>query len=147
MLEDVTKKLTMKKTFFTTQLESFFDAIGQEYQKLLHEKEVEISLLQEQNRKLSRDVENLVKIKHDLQTKLQLQREEIGRLEKELEAAMKSQVQTPLSTNDTEEVKALKAKIKKLQEYIARGASAYGEHLMNQKSEAIVKEISEKIKK
>ncbi|OQX72508.1 MAG: hypothetical protein B6D59_08275 [Campylobacteraceae bacterium 4484_4] len=145
MLKDITKKLSMKKTFFTTQLESFFDAISQEYQNLLHEKEVENSLLKEQNRKYARDIENLVKIKHDLQTKLQMQREEIARLKKELETKEQSRISAPKS--DSEEVAALKEKIKKLQEYISRGASAYGEHLMNQKSEEIVKEISEKIKK
>ncbi len=146
MLKEITKKLTMKKTFFTTQLESFFDTISQEYQDLLHAKELEISLLKEKNAKLERDVENLVKIKHDLQAKLDAQRVKIQ--EKPSRPTSEATTHTPTATPERDaEVEELKAKIKKLQEYISRGASAYGEHLLNQKNEALIKEITEQIKR
>ncbi|HIP02056.1 MAG TPA: hypothetical protein EYG75_00905, partial [Campylobacterales bacterium] len=60
MLKEISKKLTMKKTFFVTQLESFFNTISQEYQEIISAKEVENSLLTEKLNKHELDIKNLV---------------------------------------------------------------------------------------
>jgi len=161
MVKDISKKLTMKKSFFVTQLEGFFNAISQEYQELIHQKEVENSLLEEKIQKLEKDIENLVKIRHELTQTIDAQKAEIEHLHKEkfdtkdftqddyykklLEEnrALREQ----LNTKESEEVKMLKAQVDKLKAALAKGANSYQETLQSQNKEALIEEISKSLKR
>jgi tricorn protease-like protein len=84
MLKEISKKLTMKKTFFVTQLESFFNTITQEYQEIIGEKEIEISILQEKLNKQEKDIQNLVEIKGKLQKIEEIDKKRIDSLQEEV---------------------------------------------------------------
>ncbi len=157
MLKDISKKLTMKKSFFVTQLEGFFNAISQEYQELIHQKEVENSLLEERVEKLENDIQNLVAIREELTRQLAEKDAYIDRLEHDSESAsgedahykrlleenrkLRARLQQP-----DEEVANLKAEIDRLRLIIARGSSGYQSTLSDQHKEAIIEEISRSLK-
>ncbi len=157
MLKDISKKLTMKKTFFVTQLEGFFNAISSEYQELIHQKEVENSLLEEKIAKCEKDIKNLVNIKEELTTKLLEKDDYIKNLENKLsepeDTKYKKLLQENLSykeqlqKNSSEEITKLKEQITKLQNIIAKGAHSYNDTLQNQNKEALIEEISKTLKK
>jgi hypothetical protein len=162
MLKEISKKLTMKKTFFVTQLESFFNTITQEYQEVIKAKDVENSLSQEKLNKCEIDIENLVEIKNKLQKSGELDKRQITTLQEEVtrlrqnsdntynqnlaseNRELKKRVE---SKDDSQEVDQLKAKIKQLQGFISKGATAYNDNLANQSSEKLIREISESLKK
>jgi len=162
MLKDISKKLTMKKTFFTTQLEGFFNSITQEYQTIIHELEVEKRVVEEKVAKLEKDVENLVKIKNDYEKSTAIDKRRIKDLQNSLASSSTAYTQTLQSENETlkkelksqqenlsasEEVEGLKEKITKLQGLISKGANPYSDNIMAEKKEDIIKEISESLKK
>jgi len=145
-MTELAKKLSMKKTFFVTQLESFFSTMTTEFQEKINSLEVENKLLKEQNQKLSYDVDNLVKIKNKLLSEKEEKEHEIKSLQNELDKYKQT-------TNDernlelirennrlkkeantlTQEVENLKTKITNLQNFLQKGAGAYSENLLNQK--------------
>jgi hypothetical protein len=162
MLKDVSKKLTMKKTFFTTQLEGFFNSITQEYHDIIHELEVEKRVLEEKVTTLEKDVENLVGIKKEFEKSSQIDKRRIRELQESLISSRDMQsnayVETlqkenetlkakQLTEDDSEEVALLKEKVQKLQTYISKGANAYSDNIMSEQKESIIKEISESLKK
>ncbi len=157
MLKDISKKLTMKKTFFVTQLEGFFNAISQEYQDLIHQKEVENSLLEEKILKNEKDIKNLVQIKEELKSELFLKDEYIKNLEKKMNDSADIRykkllkenlhLKEKINENDSLEVSRLKQQIKNLQNIIAKGASGYNDTLKERDKEALIKEISKTLKK
>lgn len=162
MLKDVSKKLTMKKTFFTTQLEGFFNSITQEYHDIIHELEVEKRVLEEKVIKLEKDVDNLVTIKKGFEKSSEIDKRRVRELQESLISSrdmqsnayvdtlqkenetLKSQVNT---TQDSEEVTLLREKVQKLQSYISKGANAYSNNIINEQKESIIKEISDSLKK
>jgi uncharacterized protein YlxW (UPF0749 family) len=156
-MNNITKKLSMKKTFFVTQLENFFTTISSEYQELFNALEIDNQLLIEKNQKQKRDIDNLVKIKDELSQKLQEAKSQIEELENELKhiKSVKSDEQNIelirenailKKQNSSQEVKELKQKISNLQNFIQKGGSAYNQSISNQNSENIVKEISKTLK-
>ncbi len=161
MLKDISKKLTMKKSFFVTQLEGFFNAITQEYQELIHQKEVENSLLEEKIQKLEHDIANLVEIRRKLQETLSEKDALIERLEQERSTAEKrpadAQYQKLLEENialreqlksdKNEEVEALRAELEKMRTILAKGASSYQDTLSQQQRERLIEEITKSLKK
>ena len=162
MLKDISKKLTMKKTFFVTQLESFFNTISQEYQEVINAKDVENSLLIEKLNKHELDIKNLVEIKNRLQKIEEIDKkhiaslqEEVGRLRQTSDNTynqnlanenreLKKRVD---SKDDSAELTELRAKVKQLQDFISKGATAYNDNLANQSSEKLIREISKSLKK
>jgi chromosome segregation ATPase len=159
MLKDISKKLTMKKSFFVTQLEGFFNAISQEYQELIHQKEVENSLLEERIQKLENDVKNLVKIREELSQQLKERENYIAKLERENTTASSSsdhhykklleenrKLKEQLRTTEGEEVKRLKNELEKLRTLLAKGQNAYQDTLSEQHKEALIEEISKSLK-
>jgi len=162
MLKEISKKLTMKKTFFVTQLESFFNTITQEYQELINAKELENSILQEKLSKHELDIKNLVEIKYKLQKTEEIDKKRIASLQEEvnrLRLASDNTYNQNLadenrqlkkiveSKDDSAELNELKAKIKQLQGFISKGANAYNDNLANQSSEKLIQEISKSLKK
>lgn len=162
MLKEISKKLTMKKTFFVTQLESFFNTISQEYQEIINAKEVENSILQEKINKLEQDVKNLVDIKNKLQKAEEIDKKRIESLQEEVSRLRLSSDNTynqnlanenrelkkrVESKDDSAELHELRAKVKQLQDFISKGATAYNDNLANQSSEKLIQEISESLKK
>ncbi len=166
MLKDISKKLTMKKTFFTTQLEGFFNSISQEYQTLIHDLEVEKRVVEEKLVTLQKDVDNLVAIKQEYEKNRALDKQRIKELQESLAGSremgssaymdslldenkkLKKELQT-LKENyhDSEEVKALQEKIQKLQGFLSKGANAYTDNIISEQKETIIREISESLKK
>jgi len=162
MLKEISKKLTMKKTFFVTQLESFFNSITQEYQEIINSKDVEISIMQEKLNKQETDIKNLVEIKNSLQKNEEIYKKQITSLQEEVaklrqssdnsynqnlaneNRELKKQIE---SKEDSLEIKNLKLKIKQLQNIISKGATAYSDNLANQNSEKLIQEISQSLKK
>ena len=157
MLKDISKKLTMKKSFFVTQLEGFFNAISQEYQEIIHQKEVENSLLEEKIQKLENDVQNLVAIRHKLQKELDKKEDYIKSLENN---ALESKdahykklleeniaLKEKLHQNSDQEVNDLKNQIEKLQKIIAAGTNSYQDTLSSQNKEDLIAEISKNLKR
>jgi predicted RNase H-like nuclease (RuvC/YqgF family) len=162
MLKEISKKLTMKKTFFVTQLESFFNSITQEYQEIINSKDVEISIMQEKLNKQEIDIKNLVEIKNSLQKSEDIYKKQIKSLQDEVtklrqssdnsynqnleneNRELKKQIR---SKDDSTEIQSLKQKIKQLQNIIAKGATAYNDNLANQNSEKLIQEISQSLKK
>ena len=156
----------MKKTFFTTQLEGFFNSITQEYQTLIHELEVEKRVLEEKVQKLEKDVTNLVQIKKEHEKTSEIDKRRIREFQETLSsskdmhsgayaqnlqkenATLKNKI-SALEKNgiNSEEIKLLQEKIQKLQGYISKGANAYSTNLMSEQKENIIKEISESLKK
>ncbi len=166
MLKDISKKLTMKKTFFTTQLEGFFNSITQEYNNLIHELEVEKRLIEEKAAKLEKDVENLVAIKKAYDKSSQIDKRRIQELQETLarsrnvgsnaytetlqneNSAFKKELETLKSNHyDSKEVQELQEKVQKLQGFLTKGANAYTDNIMNEQKENIIREISESLKK
>jgi len=159
-MEDLTKKLSMKKTFFVTQLESFFSSITTEFTQKLSSYEVENRVLKQENEKLSYDVENLVKIKDSLTNQLEEKILETKELKKELiyvkEVSTDEQnlelirennrLKTTISTQQSE-LDSLNQKIKTLQNFASKGANPYNQSILEKKNEEIVKEITENLKK
>lgn len=159
MLKDISKKLTMKKSFFVTQLEGFFNAISQEYQDLIHQKEVENSLLEERLHKLENDVQNLVQIREELTERLKEKEHYIEKLEHKKSIADGSEdkhykklleenqrLKEQLRQNKSEEVDTLKAQIEKLRTLLSKGGNSYQNTLSDQHKEAIIEEISKSLK-
>jgi hypothetical protein len=166
MLKEISKKLTMKKTFFTTQLEGFFNSITQEYQDAIHEIELEKRVLQERVIKLEKDVQNLVEIKNKYEKTTDIDKRLINdykdnlassrelnssaysqKLQKENEI-LKAELEKLKNTqSDPKDMKELEDKVKKLQGYLAKGVSAYNDNIITQKNEEIIKEINESLKK
>ncbi len=162
MLKEISKKLTMKKTFFVTQLESFFNTISQEYQEIINAKEVENSLLQEKLSKHEIDVKNLVEIKNKLQKIEEIDKKRIASLQEEVSRLRQTSDNTYNqnlanenrelkkrvdSKDDSVELHELRAKVKQLQGFISKGATAYNDNLANQNSENLIREISKSLKK
>jgi len=166
MLKDISKKLTMKKTFFTTQLEGFFNSITQEYNNHIHELEVEKRIIEEKTSKLEKDVENLVAIKKEYEKSSKIDKRRIKELQDSLarsrnvgsnaytqtlqneNAAYKEELKTLKSDyHDSKEVQELQEKVQKLQGFLNKGANAYQDNIMSEKKENIIKEISESLKK
>jgi len=162
MLKEISKKLTMKKTFFVTQLESFFNTISQEYQEIISAKEVENSLLTEKLNKHELDIKNLVEIKNKLQKIEEIDKKHIASLQEEVgrlrltsdntynqnlaneNRELKKRVELK---DDSAELQELRAKVKQLQGFISKGATAYNDNLANQNSEKLIREISKSLKK
>jgi predicted RNase H-like nuclease (RuvC/YqgF family) len=152
----------MKKTFFVTQLESFFNSITQEYQEIINSKDVEISIMQEKLNKQEIDIKNLVEIKNSLQKSEDIYKKQIKSLQDEVtklrqssdnsynqnleneNRELKKQIR---SKDNSTEIQSLKQKIKQLQNIIAKGATAYNDNLANQNSEKLIQEISQSLKK
>ncbi len=166
MLQDISKKLTMKKTFFTTQLEGFFNSITQEYTNHISELEIEKRLVEEKVSKLEKDVENLVIIKKKYEKSSEIDKRRIKELQESLassrnigsnaytetlqneNAAFKKELES-LKTNhhDSPEMQELQNRVQKLQGVITKGSNPYTDNLMAEKKEDIIKEISESLKK
>ncbi|MCH9814493.1 MAG: hypothetical protein K0U47_11200 [Epsilonproteobacteria bacterium] len=162
MLKEISKKLTMKKTFFVTQLESFFNSIVQEYQEIINQKEIENSLLQEKIKKLEIDINNLVEIRNKQAKTIEIEAKRVTSLQEEVKTLRQSsnssynkslaqenrELKKQLdSEEESEELQELKAKIKQLQSFISKGATAYSENLANQNSEKLIQEINDSLKK
>ncbi len=166
MLQEISKKLTMKKSFFITQLEGFFNTISNEYQELIHKLEVQNSILQEKVNDLEKDITNLVEIKKRYEKESEINKRRIRDLQETLAKGKQLSSTTfvdgvmeenkklkdelsKLKSNsiNPNEAQNLKDKLAKLQTYVAKGATAYSDQLSSQKSEEIIKEISETLKK
>ena len=158
MLKDISKKLTMKKTFFATQLEGFFNSISQEYQEVIYKLEFENRLLKEKNEKLEKDIANLISIRQNLTKELEIDQQRLKEatntkgttqykklLQENEELKIKLTQLTSIDNKD--ELEILKQKNKKLQKYISKGANAYTQNIMDQKSEDIIKEIQQNLSK
>lgn len=158
MLKEISKRLTMKKSFFVTQLEGFFNAITQEYQELIHQKEVENSLLEEKIQKLEQDIENLVEIRRQLTDQLGDRERYIEKLEAEKAADHSSDahykklleenlaLKKRLENRSDEESDKLKAEIERLRKIIAGGGKTYQDTLTEQERNALIEEISKSLK-
>ena len=147
MLKEISKKLTMKKTFFITQLEGFFNAISHEYQEIIHQKELENSILEEKIAKCEKDIKNLVSIKEDLILKISEQDEYIKNLEKRVNQSQNENKGENFNLEHFQEVEKLKEQIQKLQNIISKGAKSYKDTLHNQNKEALIEEITKTLKK
>ncbi len=158
MLKDISKKLTMKKTFFVTQLEGFFNSISQEYQEAIYKLEIENRLLKEKNSKLEKDVNNLISIRKNLTKELEIDQQRLEdatntkahtHYQKLLEEneSLKDKISTLEGEKGDSELTILKQKNKNLQNYISKGANAYTQNIMDQKSEDIIKEIQQNLSK
>lgn len=164
-MKEIAKKLSMKKTFFVTQLESFFSSITQEYQEKFHDLEVSNTLLSEKAEKHEKDIDSLVEIRNNLSIELEANKATIKKLEDELiytksvtvdehnlelireNNLLKSKLETQKNRNSDDETSLLQQKIVNLQSFIQKGAGAYNQSIMNRKNEDIVKEISDSLKK
>jgi predicted RNase H-like nuclease (RuvC/YqgF family) len=158
MLKDISKKLTMKKSFFVTQLEGFFNAITQEYQDLIHQKEVENSLLEEKVGKLEHDIANLVGIRKKLQEELAQKDRQIEKLAKEAAAekedahyrqllAENIALREALKKSGSEEVERLRNELEKMRTILTKGAGSYQDALSQQQREMLIEEITKSLKK
>jgi DNA repair exonuclease SbcCD ATPase subunit len=166
MIKEISKKLTMKKTFFTTQLDGFFNSITQEYQDAIHQIEVEKRVLQEQVIKLEQDVKNLVQIKNEYEKTSNIDKRLISdykdniantkqlsssaysqKLKKENELLRDELEKLKQNQSDPKELEELQDKVKKLQGYLAKGVSAYNDNIITQKNEQLIKDINESLKK
>jgi hypothetical protein len=162
MTSEIAKKLSMKKTFFTTQLDSLFNTISHEYQDVINKKDIEISLQKEKIDKLELDIKNLVDIKNNFLKNKDIEDKRLQSLQSEIEKHRSSsdnsynqnlalenrELKKRLSQGgDSDEIKELKDKIIKLQGFITKGASAYSDNLSNQNSEQLIREISQSLKK
>jgi len=158
-MTELSKKLSMKKTFFVTQLESFFNTITSEFQERVSSLEIENKLLKEQNEKLNYDVKNLVEIKN----RLQMENEDLQADKKHLKDEIESLKTisnderniTLLRENNklkkesdalAMEVASLKEKINNLQAFVQKGG-AYSQSILEQKKEDVIKEISKNMTK
>jgi len=159
-MTDLTKKLSMKKTFFVTQLESFFNTITQEFQEKLQSIEVENKVLKEKNKKLEYDVNNLVEIKNKLLEEIRIIKKSSETISEELRNTksmnsdeynlelirknnkLKKQIKTL-----TEELENIKKNTISKQSTLSRGAVAYNQNLMQKKNEEIIREITKSLKK
>jgi len=152
MLKEISQKLTMKKSFFTTQLEGFFNSITQEYQEAIHKIELEKRALEERVADLEKDVKNLVEIKKAYENELKLDKTLLNdykrtikttenlnsetyakKLENENLLLKEELKKLKMNENSNEEVESLKDQIKKLQANLAKGISAYNDNINRQK--------------
>jgi len=161
MLKEISKKISMKKSFFTTQLDSFFSTITQEYNEYIREIELEKKALEERIKDLEKDVKNLVEIKKRYEKKLKEDKQiidikdlnsvEYSKKLKEENSILKQELEklklTSGEKSDSNEVEELKNKVKKLQLSLAKGISAYNDNIQSKKSEDIIKEITKSLKK
>ncbi len=167
MLNDISKKIALKKTFFITQLDTLLNTLQQEYQDALHKQRLELSLLKQQNEKYEQDIKNLVKIRSDLSKQLTALKAENSRLklmltkkdtsflnekllednnnlEKEVES-LKSELEK--LSKENRDLLEIKDKIVNLQSYISKGAMAYNQNILQKKSEDLIKDIKETLTK
>ncbi len=167
MLNEIAKKLALKKTFFMTQLDSFFNALQNEYQEIIHKQDLELSLLKEKVQKYSKDIENLVKIRDNLSKQITQLKAENSRLKLLLSKKENGKVDDSLIKENSELSKKvesleyelerlskenrmlleIKDKILDIQSNIAKGTDSYSQNLLRKKSEDIIKEIKETLKK
>ncbi len=167
MLNEIAKKLALKKTFFMTQLDSFFNALQNEYQELIHKQDLELSLLKEKLQKYQKDIENLVKIRDNLskqltelraensRLKLLLSKKENGRLDDALvkeNSKLARKVESleyelERLSKENRMLLEIKDKILNLQSNISKGAESYTQNMLQKKNEDIIKEIKESLKK
>ncbi len=167
MLNEIAKKLALKKTFFMTQLDSFFNALQNEYQELIHKQDLELSLLKEKLQKYQKDIENLVKIRDNLskqltelraensRLKLLLSKKENGRLDDTLvkeNSKLARKVESleyelERLSKENRMLLEIKDKILNLQSNISKGAESYTQNMLQKKNEDIIKEIKEYLKK
>ena len=164
MLKEISQKLTMKKSFFITQLEGFFNSITQEYQEAIHKIELEKRALEERIADLEKDVKNLVEIKKAYENELKLDKKLLNdykntlhttnnfsstaymkKMEDENKILKEEIERLKNSQNNSDEIDSLKNQIKKLQAHLAKGISAYNDNINRQKSEEIIKEIKKSI--
>ncbi len=144
----------MKKTFFVTQLESFFSSITTEFTQKLSSYEVENKVLKQENEKLKYDVDNLVKIKEELLSQVAQKTSQIDELKKELvyvkevstdeqnlELIRENNKLKNTITSQKEEIENLNQKLKKLQNFASKGKNPYNQSILEKKNEEIVKEI------
>ena len=159
-MENLTKKLSMKKTFFVTQLESFFSTITSEYNQKLSSYEIENKVLKQENEKLKYDVDNLIKIKNNLTYNAQEQDvtiqdlknelvyiKEVSTNEQNLELIRENNKLKKLLAEKEDEVKESKDKLKSLQNFASKSSNPYNQSILNKKNEEIVKEITESLRK
>ena len=148
----------MKKTFFTTQLESFFSSITQEFSEKINALELEKNILQDKNNKLEIDINALTKIRTKLTNELEDANKEIKELTNELiytkNVTTDEQNLELIRENNklkeqikSDDITLLKQKIANLQNFIQKGGSGYNQTLLEQKNEDIVKEINKNLKK
>ncbi len=159
-MEDLTKKLSMKKTFFVTQLESFFSSMSTEFTQKLSSYEIENRVLKQENIKLSYDVENLVKIKNKLSSDIEKKDLKIKKLQEELLYVKEistdqrnlelirenNKLKSSVSSYE-KEIENLNQKLKTMQNFASKGANAYSQSILNKKNEEIVREITQSLKK
>jgi FtsZ-binding cell division protein ZapB len=159
-MTELAKKLSMKKTFFVTQLESFFSTMTTEFQDKINSLELENKLLKEQNDKLNYDVKNLVEIKNRLLNEIEEFKQEKKSLQDELQSLkvisndernlelIRENNKLKNKTNSlVEEIESLKQKISNLQTFLQKGAGAYSSSILEQKKEEVIKEITKNISK
>ena len=150
----------MKKTFFVTQLESFFSTMTTEFQEKVSSLELENKLLKEQNEKLNYDVKNLVDIKNSLLEEIEEFKKERKELQDELQSLkvisndernlelIRENNKLKNKTNSlVKEIEGLKDKIGNLQTFLQKGAGAYGNSILEQKKEEVIREITRNITK
>ncbi len=167
MLNEIAKKIALKKTFFMTQLDSFFNMVQNEYQEIIHKQDLELSLLKEKMQKYKQDIENLVKIRDKLSKQITELRAENSRLKLLLSRKDTKEINDNLARENSELLKKvesleyelerlakenrmlmeIKDKILNLQSSISKGADSYSQNILQKKSEEIVKEIKEALKK
>ncbi len=162
MTSEIAKKLSMKKTFFTTQLDSLFNSLSTEYQNIINKKDIEISLLKEKIEKQEKDIKNLVAIKNNFIKNSDIENKRLQSLQEEVNTLRNSSnneynknlanenrdLKKRLEINDdSDEIKMLKEKIIKLQSYITKGANAYSSSLSDQNSQKLIQEITQSLKK
>jgi len=159
-MTELSKKLSMKKTFFVTQLESFFNTITSEFQEKINSLELENKLLKEENEKLSYDVKNLVEIKNRLLKEIEDEKKEkrslkdevislktISNDERNIELLRENNKLKKETTSLIEEIDELKKKINNLQTFLQKGAGAYSQSILEKKKEEVIKEITKNITK
>ncbi len=167
MLNDISKKIALKKTFFITQLDTLLNTVQNEYQELIHQQELELSLLRDKNEKYKKDIQNLVEIRNKLSkenTKLKAENsrlkillskkdsndftdkllQENGKLLKKIESLEK---ELKKLTQENESLSQIKDKISNLQSVVQKGSNSYNQALIRQRSEEIIKEIKETLSK
>ncbi len=168
MLNDISKKIALKKTFFITQLDTLLNTVQNEYQEIIHKQEMELSLLRDKNEKYKKDIQNLVEIRNNLakeNTKLKAENsrlkillskkdskeitdkvllEENEKLVKKIEALER---ELKKLSQENKSLNQMKEKILSLQAAVQKGSNAYNQNLAQQKNEDLIKEIKEALSK
>jgi len=159
-MKELIKKLSLKKAFFATQLESFFNSMVLEFQEKCNSLQTQNKLLEEKNKKLEYDVKNLEKIKKDLLALLEEEEKKNKLLTQELQKVKKSNLDEEkifLSQENEKlkskiadlnsEIKKIEEKFFKMQAVLKKGTNAYKENLLEKKTEELLKEITKNISK